>query len=665
MIETFDPGAVNPHSSRKHRRLDDSLSDGGDTRPVGPSLPPSYKESLMKDSESTFCDADAFFDDEDVEILEGDVSRSLVDSIISIDFSDRVRSLAEKSLDQTLVVKLLGHRIGYNTLRTKIYEIWKPQQALRLMDIENDYFLVTFKLRSDFLKIRLPGLPVPVYKKSLIEEIGESIGHVIKLDSQTEWGRRGRFARLAISVDLSKPLVSKIMVNGKIQLIEYESLPFICFHCGRYGHAQDTCPVLLPAPVSAELVMEQAPANHPKVTHLANLLDAHGNWDTHKLSALFDIAVIPHVLSIQCPDPLDVPDMPTWRLNVSQTFDIKSAYTSLMGNLWDTESQIWKMIWSLRVPQRLRIFLWLTLKGRLMTNAERFRRSLCSHTICPCCQSTDESVLHVLRDCSHALEVWNRLIPPGGNASFYSGGIIDWLHSNVTRNELHLICGLPWQVLFVSIIWQLWKARNDLVFNGTPPDAGNILHRSILWARYYNECVPLIAPVCPVQPTALHWQRPSTGWVCLSTDGAVSIATGMGSVGGIFRSDDGSWILGFNKTIGILRPLQAELWEILLGLQLAWENGFERLLIQSDNREAIKRLNASTASSDPCSLVRSIAALRSRRWATETQWIPREGNKPADMLAKLDNLPCFTVTVFSQPPEHLLSLLDFDKLTSL
>ncbi|KAK8637494.1 hypothetical protein V6N13_064913 [Hibiscus sabdariffa] len=34
-----------------------------------------------------------------------------------------------------------------------------------------------------------------------------------------------------------------------------------------YGHAQDTCPVLLPAPVSAELVMEQAPANHPKVSH--------------------------------------------------------------------------------------------------------------------------------------------------------------------------------------------------------------------------------------------------------------------------------------------------------------------------------------------------------------------------------------------------------------
>ncbi|KAK8528300.1 hypothetical protein V6N12_074831 [Hibiscus sabdariffa] len=159
IIETFDPGAVNPHSSRKHRRLDDNPPDsGGKTRPAGPIPPPSYKESLMKDIESTMHDIDASFDDEDVEIQEGDVTRSLVDGIISIDFSDRVRSLVEKSLDQTLVVKLLGRRIGYTTLRTKIYEIWKPHQAIWLMDIENDYFLVTFKLRSVYLKKNCPDL---------------------------------------------------------------------------------------------------------------------------------------------------------------------------------------------------------------------------------------------------------------------------------------------------------------------------------------------------------------------------------------------------------------------------------------------------------------------------------------------------------------------------
>ncbi|KAK8502910.1 hypothetical protein V6N12_054137 [Hibiscus sabdariffa] len=441
MIETFDPGAVHPRSSRKHRRLDDILLDGGgDTRSVGPLPPSSYKESLMKDTESTLHDADAIFDDDDVEILEGDVTRSLVDGIISIDFSDRVRSLAEKSLDQTLVVKLLGRRIGYTTMSTKIYEIWESQQALRLMDIENDYFLITFKLRSDYLKvlaggpwtifghyltvqqwspefstatshptqvmvwISLPGLPVPLYKKSLIEEIGESIGHVIKLDYQMEWGRRGRFARLAISIDLSKPLVSKIMVNGKIQLIEYESLPLICFHCGRYGHAQESCPVLFPTPISVDPLMEQGPVNQSKVSH-----------------------IVPTVATNQ-----------------------------------------------------------------------------------------DDGVV----------------------GSFGP--------------------------------WMLWKARNDLVFNGIPPDAGNTLQCSMLWARYYNECVPIAAPVRHVQSNPLHWQRPL-----------------------------------------------AELWGILLGLQLAWKNGFERILIQSDNREAIKRVSATKASSDPCSRVRSIAALRCRGWATK------------------------------------------------
>ncbi|KAK8607451.1 hypothetical protein V6N13_053186 [Hibiscus sabdariffa] len=42
MIETFDPGVVNPRSSRKHRRLDDNPSDGGgESHPVGPIPPPS------------------------------------------------------------------------------------------------------------------------------------------------------------------------------------------------------------------------------------------------------------------------------------------------------------------------------------------------------------------------------------------------------------------------------------------------------------------------------------------------------------------------------------------------------------------------------------------------------------------------------------------------
>ncbi|KAK8715888.1 hypothetical protein V6N13_043213 [Hibiscus sabdariffa] len=53
---------------------------------------------------------------------------------------------------------------------------------------------------------------------------------------------------MAIRIDLNKPLVSKLLVNGKVQVVEYESLPTICFNCGKYDHVSDTCPKKTPDP---------------------------------------------------------------------------------------------------------------------------------------------------------------------------------------------------------------------------------------------------------------------------------------------------------------------------------------------------------------------------------------------------------------------------------
>ncbi|KAK8562007.1 hypothetical protein V6N12_049062 [Hibiscus sabdariffa] len=163
MSGVFDDGASLPRNSRKHRRLDDDPSDGGGTvdlaataaggildqdRTVPKAF--SYKESLMKTSLAIPSESEELIDEDDIVIEEGDIMRSDINGVISIDFSDRILSLVEKSLELTVVVKLLGRRIGYNTLHTKIYELWKPSQPIRLMDIENDYFLVSFRAHSDY-----------------------------------------------------------------------------------------------------------------------------------------------------------------------------------------------------------------------------------------------------------------------------------------------------------------------------------------------------------------------------------------------------------------------------------------------------------------------------------------------------------------------------------
>lgn len=81
-----------------------------------------------------------------------------------------------------------------------------------------------------------------MYSTSLLKAIEGVIDLVAKIDQNIERRTRGQFAKLVVFVDLGKPLISKIRIYGRLQRIEYESLPLICFDCGRYGHNRKTCP---------------------------------------------------------------------------------------------------------------------------------------------------------------------------------------------------------------------------------------------------------------------------------------------------------------------------------------------------------------------------------------------------------------------------------------
>ncbi|KDO39313.1 hypothetical protein CISIN_1g037277mg, partial [Citrus sinensis] len=90
--------------------------------------------------------------------------------------------------------------------------------------------------------IRILGMPLHYYHKRILRMIGNVVGKVIKIDYNTESARRGKFARIAVEISLKKPLCSQFFLDGKLQNIEYENLPIICFNCGIYGHKNDDCP---------------------------------------------------------------------------------------------------------------------------------------------------------------------------------------------------------------------------------------------------------------------------------------------------------------------------------------------------------------------------------------------------------------------------------------
>ena len=89
--------------------------------------------------------------------------------------------------------------------------------------------------------IRIPGLAFRYYHRSTLNAIGKLIGEVVKIDYTTEARGRGKYARIAILVDLMNALIPQIRVDGRLYTVAYEGLPQICFGCGKYGHIKDRC----------------------------------------------------------------------------------------------------------------------------------------------------------------------------------------------------------------------------------------------------------------------------------------------------------------------------------------------------------------------------------------------------------------------------------------
>ncbi|CAI0397573.1 unnamed protein product [Linum tenue] len=109
--------------------------------------------------------------------------------------------------------------------------------------------------------VQLPALKVHFYHKEVLHMLGNLIGRTIKLDYHTLTQQRAKFARLAVEVDLSKPLVPRIWLDDEWQAVEYENIPTACFECGRIGHVSAACPLLQPttSPVKAVQGLQTSP----------------------------------------------------------------------------------------------------------------------------------------------------------------------------------------------------------------------------------------------------------------------------------------------------------------------------------------------------------------------------------------------------------------------
>ena len=87
----------------------------------------------------------------------------------------------------------------------------------------------------------LPNTPFQYYHKSTLRAIANIVDDLIKIDYKTGSVQHGKFSRMAVGVNLNNPLISRFKIEDRVQKVEYEDLPIICYQCGRFVHVVETC----------------------------------------------------------------------------------------------------------------------------------------------------------------------------------------------------------------------------------------------------------------------------------------------------------------------------------------------------------------------------------------------------------------------------------------
>ena len=157
----------------------------------------------------------------------------------------------------------------------------------------------------------------------------------------------------------------------------------------------------------------------------------------------------------------------------------------------------------------------------------------------------------------------------------------------------------------------------------------------------------------------VRWEKPQVGWVKLNTDGASGPGTDRTGCGGIIRDEQGRWITGFSRRIGVANSFIAELWGLRDGLHLCCCRNFDSLEVEIDAKAVLDALlNPEYVNMIVSPLLDDCRTLAARFRRICFKHCYREANWCADKLAGIGANQSVDFIIFQSPPVDILTSLE-------
>jgi hypothetical protein len=160
------------------------------------------------------------------------------------------------------------------------------------------------------------------------------------------------------------------------------------------------------------------------------------------------------LISIQLSDSEDTFK---WGLTASHRFTVKSMYNDLLN---ENVAYLKKYIWKMKVPLKIRIFMWFLQKKVILTKDNLIKRHWQGDEGCCFCDQK-ETVQHLFITCPFTRMIWRIVymsfnIPPPLNITNLFG---NWLNGVPKKDKAYIRVGV------CAVLWAIWKVRNDCIFN--------------------------------------------------------------------------------------------------------------------------------------------------------------------------------------------------------
>lgn len=299
---------------------------------------------------------------------------------------------------------------------------------------------------------------------------------------------------------------------------------------------------------------------------------------------------------------------------------------------------LWKSIWNISVPEKVKVFLWKCCHEALPVRAVLHRRRISPANICGFCNQNPETVSHALLQCPWTSPIWFgsqlQVLP---NSNVFPTFDLWLLFMIGSLKALGDYAPIGLRILALTV-WGIWKERNDSFFNNRPPNPSATTIR--VKALISEEVVPL--QQIQNQNTRRRgensnlvvWRAPPAGSLKLNVDAAFNQSTGKGAVAVVIRDEGGVRLLTHSRRISAPSPLVAESIAAREALILALNLDLDNILVESDNLGLVNCICKHKSEWSIAPVLQDIQSLKSQFRSCIFTWTAREGNSQAHDLAQ-------------------------------